>query len=178
MRAGLSKVLVLTLVLYGLLFGRLVAFLQFGRVDLDPSPFLGRRVVQGHMVHLVAWWKLVVIGILLAVYAILVAFAARQRNRVLPLGQAAVFVFGVAALLVFATGWPYVGVALHPIRDVAQWWIGVLNGIPGGLVLQLLLTAIVQSLAVVGVLELAVKRRRKEDAATKGEAARPRGSTD
>jgi hypothetical protein len=79
---------------------------------------------------------------------------------------------------VFATGWPYVGVALHPIRDVAQWWIGVLNGIPGGLVLQLLLTAIVHSLAVVGVLELVVKRRRKEDAATKGEAARPRGSTD
>lgn len=160
MRAALTKILAVTLVLYGLLFWRLVAFLQFGRVDLDPSPFLERRVIEGHMVHLVAWWKLAVIGILLASYAVAVAFVARQRNRVLPIGQAAVFVFGVAALLVFATGWPYLGVALHPMRDVPleEWWIGVLNGIPGGLVVQVLLAVIVQSLAILGVLELLARR--------------------
>jgi hypothetical protein len=161
MRTALTKIVVLTLVLYGLLFGRLVAFLQFGRMDLDASPFLERSVIQGHMVYLVAWWKLAVIGTLLAAYAILVASMARQRSRVLPIGQAAVFVFGVATLLVFAMGWPYLGVALPPMRDVPleEWWIGVLNGIPGGLVVQVLLAVIVQSLAILGVLELLARRR-------------------
>ena len=161
MRTALTKIAVLTLVLYGLLFCRLVAAVQFGRVDLDPSPFLERRVIEGHMVHLVAWWKLAVIGILLAAYAILVASIARQRNRVLPLGKTAVFVFGVAALLVVALGWPYLGVALHPMRDVPleEWWISVLNGIPGGIVAQVLVAVIVQSLAILGVLELLARRR-------------------
>jgi hypothetical protein len=160
MRTALTKILVVTLVLYGLLFFRLVA-VQFGRVDLDPSPFLARRVIEGHMVHLVAWWKLAVIGILLAAYAILVASIARQGSRVLPLGQAAVLVFGVATLLVFAMGWPYLSVALHPMRDVPleEWWIGVLNAIPGGLVVRVLLTVIVQSLAILAVLELLARRR-------------------
>jgi hypothetical protein len=178
MRVALTRISVLTLALYGLLFGRLVA-VQFGRVDLDPSPFLERRVIEGHMVHLVAWWKLAVIGILLASYAIVVAFVARQRNRALSLGQSAALAFGVATLLVFATGWPYVGVALHPMRDVVleEWWIGLLHGIPGGLVVQVLLTVIVQSLVILGVLALLAKRRRKEEAPTQGDGPRLRDST-
>ncbi len=173
MRTTLTKIAVLTLALYGLLFCRLMA-VQFGRVDLDPSPFLERRVIEGHMVHLVAWWKLAVIGILLAAYALLVASMARQRNRVLPLGQTAVFVFSMAALLVFAMGWPYLGVALHPMRDVPleEWWIGVLNGIPGGLVVQVLLAVIVQSLAILAVLELLARRRGGDGALAPGAPVR------
>ena len=67
----------------------------------------------------------------------------------------------VVTLLVFAMGWPYLGVALHPMRHVPleEWWIGVLNGIPGGLVVQVILAVIVQSLAILGVLELLARRR-------------------
>lgn len=163
-------IVALTLLLYAILYCRLVA-VQFGRVDMDPSPFLVRRVIEGHMVHLVAWWKLAIVGLLLAAYAVLVAFLARRLYRVLPVVQTAALVFGVAAFLVLAIGWPYLGVALHPMRDVVleEWWIGLLRGIPGGLVVQIPLVATVQSLVILGLLELLV-RRHKGNALSPGDA--------
>jgi uncharacterized membrane protein YhaH (DUF805 family) len=114
------------------------------------------------MVHLVAWWKLAIVGLLLAAYAVLVALQARRRYRVCPVAQASALVFRVASLLVLAIGWPYLGVAIHPMRDVVleEWWIGLLRGIPGGLVVQIPLVATVQSLVILGLVELLVRRHR------------------
>ena len=166
MRRLLAKTLALTLLLYAILYCRLVA-VQFGRVDLDPSPFLKRRVIEGHMVHFVDPLKLAIIGTLLATYAVLVAFLARRKHRVLPVGQAAALAFGVAALLVVAVGWPYLGGAIHPMRDVAleEWWIQFLDGVPGGLIAQMLSVVTIQSLVILGILGLLAKRHTRDGVA-------------